>query len=340
MRVLVTGGAGYIGSHTSVELIKSGFEIVIVDNFINSSKKCIDKISDITKTKIKYHDCDLREKKQLEEIFNMYKFDCIIHFAGLKAVGQSVVDPMKYYDYNVVSAINLIDVALKKNVNNFIFSSSATVYGAEARFPYIETMKLGTPTSPYGATKATIENILGDLSKNIDNFSAVSLRYFNPIGAHVSGLIGENPMGIPDNLLPFISQVAVGKLEYLNVFGDDYPTEDGTCKRDYIHVSDLANGHIAALKWLIKKKRLKYMEVFNLGTGNPISVFEIIRAFEKVTGKKISFKVASRRDGDLPQFWADASKAEKNLKWKAVYDLNKMIEDTWNWQLNNPNGYG
>ncbi len=338
-KILVTGGAGYIGSHTIVELINNNCEVLAVDNLSNSSRKSIDAVYKITNKKVPLFECDMRDKRGLHRILKSNQIDCIIHFAALKAVGDSVKNPEKYYDNNVNGAKILIQAALDNDVNNFIFSSSATVYGREAKIPYKEEMQLGTPTSPYGETKVMIETMLSDKVKTNKNFSAVSLRYFNPIGAHESGLIGEDPNGIPDNLMPYISQVAIGKLQYLNVFGDDYPTEDGTCKRDYIHITDLANGHIAAINWLLKNNHLIDLEVFNLGTGEATSVFEVIKTFEDVTKRKIPFKISSKRAGDLPQFWADSSKALEVLNWKPKYDIKKMIFDLWKWQSLNPNGY-
>lgn len=335
MKVLVTGGAGYIGSHTVLELVNSGIEVIVVDNLSNSSEKALKRIKKITGKKIVFYKEDLLNTDKLDKIFKTHSIESVIHFAGLKAVGESVQLPLKYYKNNVCATVSLLSVMRDNNVKKIIFSSSATVYGNPETVPIPESAILA-PASPYGKTKYYIEQMLGDLFVADKDWSIVILRYFNPIGAHESGEIGEDPNGIPNNLLPFISQVAVGKLDKLKVYGDDYPTPDGTGIRDYIHVVDLARGHIASLKKMNKKGFF----VFNLGTGKGTSVMEIIKSFEKACGKKILFEVVGRRDGDVTQCFADVSLAERELGWKARFDIDKMCKDTWNWQRKNPEGYG
>lgn len=337
-KILVTGGAGYIGSQTVITLIEQGFEPIVFDSLVNSSKKSLDRVSKITGRKIQFIEGDIRDSDLLDFVFASHNFNAVIHFAALKAVGESTQMPNEYYQNNVYGTLVLLQAMEKKSVNKLIFSSSATVYGEEAEVPYKETMKLGSPSSPYGASKAMIERILQDVSKSNPFFKAVSLRYFNPIGAHTSGLIGESPVGIPNNLLPYVSQVAAGKLDKLRIFGNDYQTRDGTCRRDYLHVVDLAQGHSDALRWLLKNESFTGVEIFNLGTGIPISVLEIVNAFETETGMRVPFEFAPRRDGDLPEFWADVSKAKEVLGWEAKYNLSDMVRDAWKWQSSNPEG--
>lgn len=339
MKVLVTGGAGYIGSHTVLCLLNSGYDVVVYDNFCNSSYESILRVQQLTGKTIDFVEGDIQDVEQLSSVFNQYEPEAVIHFAALKAVGESTKVPLNYYQNNVHGSLCLLEVMAKHQVNNFIFSSSATVYGEENPSPYQETMKLGTPASPYGATKVMIERVMQDLAAASGEFRGVSLRYFNPIGAHESGQIGEDPKGLPNNLLPFIAQVAVGKREKLSVFGDDYPTKDGSCERDYLHVMDLAEGHVAAVEWLTKNPQFTGVEAFNLGTGVGTSVFEIIDAFEIATEQKINYEVSPKRTGDLPAFWADANKAKEQLQWQAKRDLLNMMKDTWRWQSANPNGY-
>ncbi len=338
-QILVTGGAGYIGSHTILKLLEHNIEIIVIDNFSNSSKICLERVSALTKKKFDFFNLDIRDKENMANIFKKYEIDSVIHFAGLKSVAESIQNPDLYYQNNIFGTNCLLDVMTDHGVEKIIFSSSATVYGKEADIPYKENMKCGTPSSPYGQTKIEIEKLIEERHSQNNNFKAISLRYFNPIGAHPSGKIGEDPYDLPNNLLPFLSQVAVGKLKKLTVFGNDYPTKDGTCRRDFIHIMDLAGGHLAALKYLNSEK-FKGTEIFNLGTGSAKSVLEIINEFIRVTGIKIPYEFSNRRDGDLPEFWADCSKANKILDWQCKYDLTQMIEDTWRWQSNNPKGYG
>lgn len=337
-KILVTGGAGYIGSHTVLELLNKSYDVLVIDNFCNSSKISLNRVSNLSGASIKIIEGDTCSRESLRNIFNEDKIECVIHFAGLKSVAESVKNPNLYYKNNIYGTSCLLDVMNEFNVNKFIFSSSATVYGKESKTPYKEDMKLGTPSSPYGYTKTVIEQLIKDTAFANKSFKAISLRYFNPIGAHPSGEIGEDPHGTPNNLLPFISQVAIGKMKELNIYGNDYETPDGTCRRDYLHVMDLANGHLAALEHLNQKKSVNY-EIFNLGTGKPLSVLEVIKKFEEVAGIKIPYRFCNRRDGDLPEFWADSSKANLILGWSCKKGLSEMIEDTWNWQSKNPNGY-
>ena len=334
MSVLVTGGTGYIGSHTCVELLNSGEDIVIIDNLYNSKTEVLERIKKITGKDITFYNADVRDKAALTEIFNKHNIDSVIHFAGLKAVGESVEKPMLYYDNNLISTINLCEVMKEHGCKNLVFSSSATVYGNAEKMPLYEDMPLGA-INPYGKTKWFIEEILRDEAKT-GNWSVVLLRYFNPIGAHESGLIGEDPNGIPNNLMPYISQVAVGRLKELSVFGNDYPTKDGTGVRDYIHVVDLSKGHVKAVEYA---REHTGCEAINLGTGTGTSVLELKDAFEKASGKKIPFKIVGRRAGDPPTVYANADKAKKLLNWQAEYDINKMCEDTWRWQSKTPKGY-
>lgn len=337
-KVLVTGGAGYIGSHTVLSLLKDGFDVVVIDDLSNSSRESLLRVEALSKRKVEFIHASLLENDKLSAVFREHEFEYVIHFAGLKAVGESVEKPLEYYYNNLVSTLNLCQCMLKYNVNKLVFSSSATVYGQGASVPYTESLPLGRAASPYGQTKVMIEQILQEIVASNTNLQVASLRYFNPIGADISGQIGEDPLGIPNNLMPFIAQVAVGKRSKLAIFGDDYPTEDGTCERDYIHVSDLADGHIKALKWLGTQNHSLY-EAFNLGTGTPYSVLGIVKAFIEYTGVDIKFDIVKRRDGDLAAFWADSSKAQSVLGWQCQYTLADMMKDTWRWQSNNPNGY-
>lgn len=336
MSILLAGGAGYIGSHTAVELIKAGYDVIIVDNYDNSCPEVINRIERITGTRPEAYEADVRDKDAMKKIFSENEIDVVIHFAGLKAVGESVEKPLMYYRNNIDTTLTLLEVMEEYGCNNMVFSSSATVYGEDAPVPYIESMGRGKCTNPYGWTKNMMEQILTDAANARDEMSVVILRYFNPIGADASGLIGEDPQGIPNNLVPYISQVAVGRRDKLTIFGNDYPTPDGTCRRDYIHVSDLADGHVKAVGYAIKNRGI---EAFNMGTGIPYSVIEIVNAFEEANGIKINYEFGLRRPGDLPECWADASKAESVLGWKAERGLVKMCKDTWKWQKNNPDGY-
>lgn len=334
--ILLAGGAGYIGSHTAVELINSGYDVVVVDNYYNSCPESIRRVEKITGKKVKLYEVDVKEKDKLDKVFKENKIDAVIHFAGLKAVGESVQKPELYYRNNIDTTLTLLECMKENNVKKIIFSSSATVYGEENKVPYTEKMKKGTCTNPYGWTKFMMEQILEDTAKANPDMGVVLLRYFNPIGAHESGLIGEDPQGIPNNLMPYVAQVAVGRRDHLTIFGNDYPTPDGTCRRDYIHVVDLAIGHVKAIDYVLEHKGV---EVFNLGTGVPYSVNEIVNAFEKVNNIKIKYEYGPRRDGDLPEFYANSDKALEILGWKTERSLEDMCRDTWNWQKNNPNGY-
>lgn len=336
MNVLLAGGAGYIGSHTAVELLNAGHQVVIVDDYSNSSPEAVRRIEKITGKSVVSYEADVKDKEKMRHIFSKNHIDCVIHFAGLKAVGESVRLPLKYYRNNIDTTLTLLECMEEAGVNQFVFSSSATVYGEENEPPYVETMHRGRCSNPYGWTKVMMEQILEDAAKANPELSVILLRYFNPIGAHESGLIGEDPQGIPNNLMPFIAQVAVGRRDHLTVFGGDYPTPDGTCLRDYIHVMDLANGHVKAVEYAANHKGV---EVFNLGTGTPYSVLDIIHAFEKATGVKVKYEIGPRRAGDLPKFWADSTKAQKVLDWHAERTLEDMCRDTWNWQSKNPEGY-
>lgn len=337
MRVLLAGGAGYIGSHTAVELLSRGHDVVVVDNFSNSSPEALKRVEEITGKRIVSYEADVKDANAMEQVFSTQHVDVVIHFAGLKAVGESVLKPLIYYRNNIDTTLTLLEKMREHGCHRFVFSSSATVYGEDAPVPYIETLGRGRCSNPYGWTKSMMEQILEDAVKADDELSVVLLRYFNPIGAHESGLIGEDPQGIPNNLMPYISQVAVGRREKLTIFGNDYPTPDGTCRRDYIHVMDLAEGHVKAVEYAASNKGL---EVFNLGTGTPYSVLEIVEAFERVNGIKIKYEFGPRREGDLPEFWANADKALRVLGWRTKRTLDDMCKDTWNWQKNNPEGYG
>lgn len=336
MNVLLAGGAGYIGSHTAVELLNAGYQVVIVDDYSNSSPEAVRRIEKITGKSVVSYEADVKDKEKMRHIFSKNHIDCVIHFAGLKAVGESVRLPLKYYRNNIDTTLTLLECMEEAGVNQFVFSSSATVYGEENEPPYVETMHRGRCSNPYGWTKVMMEQILEDAAKANPELSVILLRYFNPIGAHESGLIGEDPQGIPNNLMPYIAQVAVGRRDHLTVFGGDYPTPDGTCLRDYIHVMDLANGHVKAVEYAANHKGV---EVFNLGTGTPYSVLDIIHAFEGATGVKVKYEIGPRRAGDLPKFWADSTKAQKVLGWHAERTLEDMCRDTWNWQSKNPDGY-
>ena len=337
MNVLVTGGAGYIGSHTCVELLQRDMGVVVVDNLANSSPKAIERVEQITGKHVDFYVKDVRDREAMNAIFDKHRIDCVIHFAGLKAVGESVAMPLEYYDNNLFSTVTLCEVMRDHGVKNIVFSSSATVYSGDNEMPLREASRTGMCTNPYGWTKYMSEQILRDTAKSDNDWAIVLLRYFNPIGAHSSGLIGEDPRGIPNNLMPFISQVAIGRREYLNVFGDDYDTPDGTGVRDYIHVVDLARGHVAAINYM---QQHKGESVFNLGTGNGYSVLDMVHAFEKVTGKKVPYKIAPRRPGDLATVYASPDKSAEELGWKAEYGLEDMCRDTWAWQSKNPMGYG
>ena len=336
MNVLLAGGAGYIGSHTCVELIEAGHSVVVVDNFSNSCPEAIKRVEKITGADIPLYEADVCDAAAVEKIFSENKIDAVIHFAGLKAVGESCEKPLLYYRNNIDSPLTLLETMQKYKVNNFIFSSSATVYGTPKIVPLVETMPTGSPTNPYGWTKLMMEQILTDTANANPDMSIVILRYFNPIGAHKSGLIGEDPNGIPNNLMPYITQVAAGRLPQLGVFGDDYPTHDGTGVRDYIHVVDLAKGHVKAIDYSGEHKGV---EIVNLGTGTGYSVLDIVKAFEKVNNIKIPYVIKPRRAGDIAECYANAGKAERVLGWKAEKDLEEMCYDSWNWQSNNVNGY-
>ena len=334
MHILVTGGAGYIGSHTLVELIAHNHSVTVVDSLINSNEEAIVRVEKITKAVIPLHVFDLRDTGKLDELFTANHFDAVIHFAGLKAVGESVQYPLRYYRANIDSTLSLLEAMDRYSVQKLVFSSSATVYGS-APIPYSELSPVGQGiTNPYGQTKYMIEQILKDTALADPQLQISILRYFNPIGAHESGLIGEDPLGIPNNLMPFIAQVASGKREQLAVFGNDYDTPDGTCLRDYIHVVDLAKGHVAALEHLQSGA-----DAFNLGSGNSTSVLDLIEAFKSTTGRDVPYSFSPRRDGDLSAFWADPKKATEQLEWKTEKSINDMCRDTWNWQSNNPEGY-
>ena len=336
MRILVTGGAGYIGSHTCVELLNAGYEVVILDNLYNSSKKAVDRIEEITGKKVTFYENDMLDVDAMENLFSKEKIDCVIHFAGLKAVGESVAKPLEYYKNNIQGTLTLVEAMRKHGCKNIIFSSSATVYGDPAFVPITEECPKGTPTNPYGWTKSMLEQILTDLHTADEEWNVILLRYFNPIGAHKSGMIGEDPKGIPNNLLPYVAQVAIGKLECVGVFGNDYDTPDGTGVRDYIHVVDLAIGHVKAID---KIKENPGVKVYNLGTGNGYSVLDVIKAFSKACGHDVPYQIKPRRPGDIATCYADASLAKKELSWEAQYGIEDMCADSWKWQSMNPNGY-
>ena len=336
MAILVTGGAGYIGSHTVVELLNMGKDVVVVDNLSNSSEKSLDRVKEITGKDVKFYKADILDRDALCEIFKNENIESCIHFAGLKAVGESVAKPWEYYNNNITGTLVLLDVMKKHNCKNIIFSSSATVYGDPAFVPITEECPKGICTNPYGWTKSMLEQILSDVQKADNEWNVVILRYFNPIGAHISGRIGENPNGIPNNLMPYITQVAVGKLKQLGVFGNDYDTHDGTGVRDYIHVVDLAKGHVKALAKLEKGSGLN---IYNLGTGTGYSVLDMVKSFEKANGVPVPYAIKDRRPGDIATCYADAKKAKDELGWEAENGIEEMCRDAWRWQSNNPNGF-
>jgi len=334
--ILLTGGAGYIGSHTCILLLQAGYDVVIIDNLCNSDISVLERIEKLANgRKPEFIQADIRDEAALDKLFNKYNIYAVIHFAGLKAVGESVEKPLLYYRNNVEGSLCLFEQMNKHNVKRIVFSSSATVYGDPASLPITEDFPLSA-TNPYGQNKLMVENILKDISHADKDWHVILLRYFNPVGAHKSGLIGEDPNGIPNNLMPYVAQVAVGKLPHMNVFGDDYPTHDGTGVRDYIHVVDLASGHIKALDVVDNKEGC---QIYNLGTGKGYSVLDVIKTFEKISGKKIPYKIIERREGDIAECYADPSLSKKILNWEAEFGMDEMIRDHWNWQVNNPNGY-
>ena len=337
MAILVTGGAGFIGSHTCVELLNAGYEIVVVDNYYNANPKSLERVKELTGKDFKSYECDIRDSEGMDKIFKENKIDAVIHFAGLKAVGESCQKPIEYYDNNIGGTLKLCDVMRNNGCKNIVFSSSATVYGMKNVSPLKETMKTGGTTNPYGTTKYMIEIILEDIYKSDNEWNVTLLRYFNPIGAHESGRIGENPSGIPNNLMPYITQVAIGKRPFLSVYGNDYDTPDGTCIRDYIHVVDLADGHVKAVNNILDGK--KGVQIFNLGTGKGYSVLDIVKAFSKAYGKELPYKIAPRRPGDLAVCFSDPTKAKEVLGWEAKRGIDDMCRDSWNWQSKDPNGY-
>jgi len=336
MNVLVTGGAGYIGSHTCVELLQQDMGVVVIDNLVNSNAKALERVQEITGKKLHFYENDVRDRKVLDEIFEKHDIGCVIHFAGLKAVGESVSMPLEYYDNNLNSTITLCKAMRDHGVKDIVFSSSATVYSSDNEMPLYETSKTGMCTNPYGWTKYMSEQIMRDTAFSDKDWGIALLRYFNPIGAHSSGLIGEDPRGIPNNLMPFISQVAVGRLERLHVFGNDFNTPDGTGARDYTHVVDLAKGHMAAINYL---QGHRGENAFNLGTGIGCSVLDMVNAFERVNGIKIPYEIVDRRPGDVATVYSCPDKSAELLGWKAEYTLDDMCRDSWNWQKNNPMGY-
>ena len=336
MNVLLTGGAGYIGSHTAVECLEAGHEVVVFDNLSNSSETSLDRVAQIAGRRVEFVQGDIRDRAALRALFAKYAIDAVVHFAGLKAVGESVEKPLLYYDNNITGSIALFEVMAEAGVKSVVFSSSATVYGDPATVPITEDFPLSA-TNPYGRSKLVIEEMLRDVARADESWTIALLRYFNPVGAHASGLIGEDPRGIPNNLMPYIAQVAVGRRPHLNVFGGDYPTPDGTGVRDYIHVVDLARGHVAALNRLHHKSG--GVHTWNLGTGRGVSVLEMVRAFEAASGKPVPYEIVARRPGDVAQCWADPARAARDLGWRAVYDLPRMCADAWRWQSGNPDGY-
>lgn len=335
MAILITGGAGYIGSHTCVEMQKAGYDVIVVDNLCNSKREVLHRVEKLTGKPVPFYQADIRDEEALRKIFRENEIQAVIHFAGLKAVGESVEIPLEYYDNNVAGTLTLCRVMREAGVKKIVFSSSATVYGVAEKMPLTEDMPLGA-INPYGRTKLFIEEILRDISHADAEWSVSLLRYFNPIGAHESGTIGEDPKGIPNNLMPYIAQVTVGRLPMLQVFGDDYPTVDGTGVRDYIHVVDLARGHVKAVDWALQNTGC---DAVNLGTGRGCSVLELVAAFEKASGVEIPYKIVGRRPGDPATVYADVQKAKNVLGWEAQYSIGKMCEDSWRWQKNNPNGY-
>lgn len=337
MSILVTGGAGFIGSHTCVELLNAGYEVVVVDNLYNASEKALERVEQITGKKVTFYEADILDRDALDAIFEKEAIDSVIHFAGYKAVGESVRKPIEYYYNNITGTLILCDVMKKHGVKNIVFSSSATVYGDPAFIPITEECPKGKITNPYGQTKGMLEQVLTDIYVSDPEWKVVLLRYFNPIGAHKSGLIGEDPKGIPNNLVPYVAQVAIGKLKCLGVFGNDYDTPDGTGVRDYIHVVDLAKGHVAAIRKVEKTE--PGVLIYNLGTGKGYSVLDVVHAFEKACGKEIPYEIKPRRAGDIATCYADPTKAKKELGWVAEYGIEEMCEDSWRWQTMNPNGY-
>ena len=336
MNVLVTGGAGYIGSHTCIELLESGYDVIVIDNLCNSNPKSLDRVEQLTGKKVTFYEGDVRDEALLRKIFASHEISSVIHFAGLKAVGESVAQPWRYYDNNLNSTLVLTKVMEEAGVKNIIFSSSATVYSGDNEMPLRETSRTGNCTNPYGWTKYMTEQILSGMAHADKEWSIVLLRYFNPIGAHISGMIGEDPRGIPNNLMPYITQVAIGRREFLSVYGNDYDTHDGTGVRDYIHVVDLAKGHVAAVKYAAANKGC---EVFNLGTGTGYSVLDMVKAFETANNLTLPYKIVDRRPGDLATCYADPSKSAEVLGWKAEKNLQDMVRDSWNWQSKNPKGF-
>ena len=336
MSILVTGGAGFIGSHTCVELLNAGYEVVVVDNLYNASEKALERVEQITGKKVTFYEADILDRDALNAIFDKEQVESVIHFAGYKAVGESVRKPIEYYYNNITGTLILCDVMRKHNVKNIVFSSSATVYGDPAFIPITEECPKGKITNPYGQTKGMLEQVLTDIFVSDPEWRVVLLRYFNPIGAHKSGLIGEDPKGIPNNLVPYVAQVAIGKLKCLGVFGNDYDTHDGTGVRDYIHVVDLAKGHVAAIQKVEKTE--PGVLIYNLGTGKGYSVLDVVHAFEKACGKEIPYEIKPRRAGDIATCYADPTKAKKELGWVAEYGIEEMCEDSWRWQTMNPNG--
>lgn len=337
MSILVTGGAGFIGSHTCVELLNAGYEVVVVDNLYNASEKALERVEQITGKKVTFYEADILDRDALNAIFDKEQVESVIHFAGYKAVGESVRKPIEYYYNNITGTLILCDVMRKHNVKNIVFSSSATVYGDPAFIPITEECPKGKITNPYGQTKGMLEQVLTDIYVSDPEWKVVLLRYFNPIGAHKSGLIGEEPKGIPNNLVPYVAQVAIGKLKCLGVFGNDYDTPDGTGVRDYIHVVDLAKGHVAAIKKVEETE--PGVLIYNLGTGKGYSVLDVVHAFEKACGKEIPYEIKPRRAGDIATCYADPTKAKNELGWVAQYGIEEMCEDSWRWQTMNPNGY-
>lgn len=335
MKILVTGGTGYIGSHTVLSLQEAGHQVVVVDNLVNSSEESLRRVAELSGTAAVFHRVELVDEAAVDAVFAEHAIDAVIHFAGLKAVGESVREPLRYYHNNLTGTLNLLRVMDRNDVRSIVFSSSATVYGEHNPSPYVEKMEIGA-NNPYGRTKEQIEDILADLGAADDRWHIALLRYFNPVGAHPSGRIGEDPQGIPNNLVPYIAQVAVGRREKLMVFGGDYDTPDGTCQRDYIHVVDLAEGHVAALNHIAERAGVRR---WNLGSGHGSSVLEVLHAFEKAAGKPIPYEITARRPGDLPAFWADASSALADLGWSTTKTVDQMCEDHWRWQKNNPHGY-
>ena len=336
MSILVAGGAGYIGSHTCVELLEAGYEVVVVDNLYNASQESLRRVEKITGKTVTFYEADILDREALNKIFDAHEIEAVIHFAGYKAVGESVAKPIEYYHNNMTGTLVLCDVMRAHGVKNIVFSSSATVYGDPAQIPITENCPKGQPTNPYGWTKSMLEQVLTDIHTSDKEWNVILLRYFNPIGAHKSGMIGEDPKGIPNNLVPYVAQVAVGKRECLGVFGNDYDTPDGTGVRDYIHVVDLAAGHVKAIE---KLKENPGVEVYNLGTGNGYSVLQVVAAFEKACGHAIPYEIKPRREGDIATCYCDPQKAKEDLGWEAKYGIDEMCEDSWRWQSTNPDGY-